>query len=351
MSKLKIAFVLVILTSLIIYLITPSTKPTGLALGQERIESSEQQQAQQMAALIKTVVTERAESTDKILRFNQVKTHGCFNAEFKIKPNLPTHLAQGIFQQPQSYQATLRFANATKMNDTERDIHGLSISVDSKQDFLFNTAPALFAANPQQFHQFIKANAEGSLLPFFLQHPRALINLLFALDKPDNLFNKRFFSATPSRLGLNTTSAVKYSVQPCEQTEVLDIDRNHQDFLRHTMVKHLAEQPACFNFMVQTQTNPDTMPVEDASIEWPQSQSPYVTVATITIPNQTFNTASHLSQCEQMTFNPWNGLQEHQPLGGINRVRKLIYQQLGKYRQQHNQSNIHPSSSIPPKKG
>jgi hypothetical protein len=40
--------------------------------------------------------------------------------------------------------------------------------------------------------------------------------------------------------------------------------------------------------------------------------------------------------CENLAFNPWRSLPEHRPLGGINRVRKDLYQELAKFRHQRN---------------
>ncbi|HYU52678.1 MAG TPA: hypothetical protein VEK37_07020, partial [Gemmatimonadaceae bacterium] len=30
-------------------------------------------------------------------------------------------------------------------------------------------------------------------------------------------------------------------------------------------------------------------------------------------------------ECEHMTFNPWNCLEQHRPLGSINRMRLAVY--------------------------
>lgn len=30
-------------------------------------------------------------------------------------------------------------------------------------------------------------------------------------------------------------------------------------------------------------------------------------------------------ECEHMTFNPWNCLEQHRPLGSINRMRLVVY--------------------------
>ena len=39
-----------------------------------------------------------------------------------------------------------------------------------------------------------------------------------------------------------------------------------------------------------------------------------------------------MALAEKIAFNPWNCLQAHQPLGGMNRARKAIYTELAKLR-------------------
>lgn len=322
------------------------SEPTGLSLGEERIDPNEAREAIEMAELIRKITFDRARERKPLKRFNQVKTNGCLTGEFKVKSGLPSNLAHGLFSRPDSFNATLRFANASEMDDTAQDFRGLSIKVQTssknkdkgqEQDFLFNSQPALFAADPTVFHDFIKAQDSGNLAGFAFSNPGAAISLFMGRDNPDSMFEVDFFSTTASRLGLNPQSAVKYSVQACEKAPKYTLDRNDANYLRQSMIEHLRVDDACFNFMVQRQTNPDTMPIEDASVEWSQDESPFITVATITIKAQNFIAHDKMAACEAMTFNPWNGLAEHQPLGGINRVRKAIYQQLGDFRNQLNQ--------------
>jgi hypothetical protein len=78
--------------------------------------------------------------------------------------------------------------------------------------------------------------------------------------------------------------------------------------------------------MVQFQTDPVKMPVEDPSIEWDEAVSPFVTVATLKIPKQTFDSEPQMAYCEALSFTPWHSLPEHQPIGGINRIRKVVYE-------------------------
>jgi catalase len=318
------------------------TEPTGLKLGEERISPTEPRQAIVMAELIRKVSFDRARERQPLKRFNQVKSQGCFNAEFKINDGLPSHLAQGIFSQSGSYNAYMRFANATQTDDRESDFRGLAIQIDvddngQQQDFLFNSHPALFAADPKEFSDFIKAQANDRLAGYFISHLGALKVILSGRKEHDSLFGIDYFSTTPSRHGDAQDRAVKYSVQPCAAEPDYALNRDDENYLRQGMLEHLRQEPGCFNFMVQLQTDPDTMPIEDASVEWPTSESPFVSVAQITINNQNFIDEQAMQRCEQQTFNPWTGIEAHKPLGSINRVRKAIYQQLGEFRNELNQ--------------
>ena len=78
------------------------------------------------------------------------------------------------------------------------------------------------------------------------------------------------------------------------------------------------------------------MPVEDPTVEWDQAVSPYVKVATITIAPQRFLGKEHEEFCDNLSFTPWHCLAEHRPLGGINRVRKVVYETISLLRHELN---------------
>ena len=65
--------------------------------------------------------------------------------------------------------------------------------------------------------------------------------------------------------------------------------------------------------------------IENVCFEWDEKLFPFKTVATITIPPQDINTDERKALCEDLIFSPWNGLVEHRPLGGINRLRRAVY--------------------------
>ncbi len=76
------------------------------------------------------------------------------------------------------------------------------------------------------------------------------------------------------------------------------------------------------------------MPIEDASVIWDEDVSPFQTVASITIKNQDFDNPESLAHCERSSFNPWQSLAEHKPLGRMNEVRRLVYADAAKLRNQ-----------------
>ena len=78
------------------------------------------------------------------------------------------------------------------------------------------------------------------------------------------------------------------------------------------------------------------MPIEDTSIEWQTSDAPFETVARINVPAQDFDTPRQNLTCDNLSFNPWHGIEAHRPIGGINRLRKAVYESVSEYRHSRN---------------
>jgi len=106
------------------------------------------------------------------------------------------------------------------------------------------------------------------------------------------------------------------------------------------MVKELQGDEACFEFRVQLQDPDKYMPIEDPSILWKESDSPFIIVAKITIPQQKFDSEQQQQFCENLSFSPWNALSEHRPIGQLNRIRKEVYEASSIYRHENNQMEI-----------
>jgi hypothetical protein len=327
---------------------------TGLDLGEERVAENEPEIQAELIRLTKQVtLARRDESGQRVVhRFNQPKSVACLDAEFVVDA-LPQELRAGLFAARGVYPAKLRFANATQFDDREADLRGLSVKVlnvpdaasvgggRGEQDFTLNNYPALFAGTPEDFLDFVEATANGRTWAFFINpfdsHLRSLLTVLRARGRPDSPFAERYFSTTPFRYGEGSAAAVKYSVQPCVAPDPI-VAVDDPDYLRLAIAENLRSGPVCLSFMVQFQTDPDRMPIEDASVTWSEEISPFRKVAEIKVPPQPFQDKARMDECEAMRFNPWNGLSAHQPLGGINRVRKELYEELGAFRAVENDS-------------
>ena len=94
-------------------------------------------------------------------------------------------------------------------------------------------------------------------------------------------------------------------------------------YLREKLREALQEGELRFDFCIQLFVDAKRTPIEDAYIEWKESDSPPIAIATLIIPKQEFD--RQLQQdMEQMAFNPWN-TNELTPLGLINLARKNVY--------------------------
>jgi len=206
------------------------------------------------------------------------------------------------------------------------------------QDFLLCNHPVFFIRSVSDYKVFLAAVNGGNPLPFFIGLRPWHFRLHEAITLFRALFKKvasplaiRYWSQTPYSLG---SRAVKYSVKPSAgyRAPLGKIDKADANYLRHTMAAELGASDVCLDFMVQLQGSPKAMPVEDPTILWDERQSPFVKVATIRIPRQVFDTAEQNQLAEDLSFTPWHTLPEHAPLGGINRVRRVVYELISRLR-------------------
>lgn len=104
---------------------------------------------------------------------------------------------------------------------------------------------------------------------------------------------------------------------------VLQGDEHKENYLREKLRDSLRKGEVCFDFCVQLFVDEQRTPVEDAYIEWKESDAPPVPVATLILPQQEID--PQLQQdMESMAFNPWN-TRDFTPLGLINLARKKVY--------------------------
>lgn len=282
------------------------------------------------------------------------KHHGCVKAQFQALPqNLPPQLRVGVFAQPRVYPAWVRFSNGNsdaRQADSKGDIRGMAVKLmgvpgkkllpaqqDAQtQDFVMMNNQEFFIENLKDYVAFSEAVSHGGLglAGFAITHPSVAYRLYKIFSKKTvNPLETEFFSATAYKLG---PAAIKFRVQPCQAGQSQMPDNPSPDFLREAMSRTLKQQSGCFDFQVQVQSNPQQMPVENATVAWPEAASPYLSVARLTIPVQDFESPAQMDFCENLSFTPWHALSEHRPLGVTNRVRKSVYELISEYRHTFN---------------
>ncbi len=308
-------------------------------LAEETVGPDESALTAEFIAFLKEASAKR-HPTGVIPRFNQGRAAGCVHAEFIVADGLPPDLRVGLFARPATYQARIRFANATSQSDTDRDVRGMSIKVSgvqgdnltpgaSEHDFVLNSHPVMMVGGTKDFLALLRAVEAGGARTalFFLTHPRAAATAVASRQQTTSHLEIAYWSTTPYLFG--SGRAVKYIARPASPQATPVPSPVTASYLSERLASHLANQDATFDFLVQFQTDSRRMPIEDASVEWRERDSPYRRVAQIRIPSQALDSAA---ACEELSFNPWHALAEHRPLGGFNRARRDIYRAMAAFR-------------------
>ncbi len=313
-----------------------------LDLAREAVSPDEQSVTADFIAFLKAASAAR-HPTGTIRRFNQTRASGCVEAEFTVVTGLADELKVGLFQQPRSYNAWIRFANATTMSDREKDVRGMSIKVRDVrgdnltrgidvQDFVLNSHPVMMVPGPREFLELLRAVEAGGWhrARYFFTHPRATRIAFASRQQPSCHLDIPYWSTTPYLFA--DGRAVKYIVRPVSHAEhrrptVTDT------YLRDELRRRLSTEDVALDFCVQFQRDARTMPIEDASVEWSERESPYVRVAEVRIPRQSIEVPGRDLVCERTSFNPWHSLAAHRPLGAMNRVRREIYHAMQQFRE------------------
>jgi catalase len=266
---------------------------------------------------------------------------------------MAARLARGIFAEPGTYPATVRFANADpKVNsDFKADVRSLSFSVDltrdgavppgttGRQDFSLQNTTTLPINDAHAFLAIMKlltaSNPAAALwaLPFNdklrVLRTLALVQVQ-AHQKIKPYQQLRYGSNTPFRHG--PIDVVKYSATPLPDNSAQALRRSNPNALQDELARHLNQDSkmSSFEFGVQFldakrmtywgQRLDASFWTENASIEWQEAQAPFHTVARLTLVPK-----SQLPPglADAISFDvTGNAAPESAPVGSINRARQ-----------------------------
>lgn len=296
--------------------------------------------------------------------------HGCVKAHFEVDNDLDEGLRYGVFSRPgHTFEAWIRFSNGLNADDNALDGRGMAIKLmgvpgdkllegEQKyyetQDFVMINHHTFPLSNVDEFLRFFEIQNQGDNLGYFigwnpfewrLREMRVGLGLLKRGASP---LSMTYFSMLPYRLG--PTHQIRYSAMSCDPDVTEECSEWEREvpsgrsahYLREALIEDLTPSsdrigPAArFAFRVQLRREGRNMPIEDASIVWSQDESPYQQVAEITIDAQRFDSEEQNTFCENLSFSPWHALPDHEPIGGLNRARKVLYDAISKQRHEKN---------------
>jgi hypothetical protein len=266
------------------------------------------------------------------------------SARLEVLPGLPGHARHGLFSAPVSYEAWVRLSNggADKAPDSKPDVRGFSIHVRgvsgtsalggecTHQDFTLIQHPAFAFARTDEFVGLALHASKG--LPALLKYlvgRYGVFGALKPMKKIARTFGKpfkgyaadTFHSAAPIACG---PYAMRVRLKPADASM---LPMRGSDWSRD-VTERLRQAALVYELQLQFFTDEATTPIEDASVDWPESASPYLSVARLILPQQ--DAVSPHGQAlgaaiEAAIFDPWAALADHRPLGEVMRARKVVY--------------------------
>ena len=324
----------------------------GLGLAEERELEGEEDAVADIVVSMSAFLQEHYAGR-RAERAGNTKTYGVVRGELVVHEDLPALVRHGLFAEPASYPAWVRFAGPGPLAPADLDDNGvLSIGVkvmgvpgpkllddeNGTQDFTGISAPTFTTPNVVENALLQRHVGAGTPLIYFLDPRRSHLTDLFMqglyarthtspLDTP-------YWSCGAYLLGEG--QAMQYRFVPSGRTRSRFPRRPSDDYLRAALAATLATSAAELTMLVQVQTDPHRMPVEHGSVVWPERRSRPIPVATLRLPPQEFDSPQQLAFADVLSYNPWHAMPEHRPLGNQNRARREIYSQLARLRQQMN---------------
>lgn len=312
-----------------------------------------------------------AAATDgKVRRAVHAKAHGLIRAKFRVRTSA---IPIGLFSAEGTYDAVLRLSNGSPRpaKDRNPDARGLALRVlippgqrfagnrepaflppqehasAGKQDFVMMDSRVFFVRNIRRLALLTRIVSESNLhklvgLLEFTRSPGGLREMallgkaMLALTRDP--LAKRYHSTTPYLLGPH--HIVKYSLEPIEKQGF----RAWVRALRSPSTADILKQRLCegdvrlrfFVHVLSDRTRPKGKSlsdiVENATLDWRRLKAEKIHVADVEIRRQDPTTAERMQEAEQLQFSPWNALEEHRPLGNLNRARWFAYPESQRFR-------------------
>jgi hypothetical protein len=344
-----------VLTSTVNALINIGRARDGMKIAEERTQPDEEAHLDDIIDTMRRQM-EGLWKPGGFQRGGNTKTHGIVRAEFTVRDDLPENMRRGIYATPRTYPAWVRFSGPgpyttadiddvgfMSMSIKLMDVPGTKLLDDEKftQDLLGVVTPTFVTADTKSNTDLQSWSLKNASIYHFVKFRNHHL-LDFAMQglwikTQSSPLECQYFSCVPYLLGEG--QAMMYSMRSRVETRTpvprLPL-RPPDNYLREAMAATLEKQDVEFDILLQMQTDPFKMPIENAAVLWPPRISPRIPAATLRIPRQKFDSPEQLEFARVLSYNPWHSLPEHRPLGNQSRARLRLYKELSTFRQKMN---------------
>jgi len=353
-----------------------TSSPVRYASSVEKLEPDESETLAGLKEAFKEILETTSKDYGHAVRAVHAKAHGIAHGTLTVASGLPPELAQGLFATPGAHEAILRIStNAGDILDDSVSLsRGLALKIlgvdgarlpgsedETTQDFVMVNSPVFAAPTPKKFLGNLKLlakttdRAEGlkkalsatfQVIEAGLEAVGTSSTLITSLGgaKQVHPLGETYYTQTPFRYGDWVAKFSLVPVSPALTTLTGDTINTHNrpDAIRQDVREVLIEQGGTWELRVQLNTDLEKMPIEDATVLWDEELSPFVAVATLTVPPQLSWEHGHTERTDDaLSFSPWHGLAAHQPLGGVNRARQGAYDYSAGFRGTFNGCPMH----------
>ncbi len=341
---------------------------TGFVRYSDSVESpraDEERIFDEIAASMRRIASMINDRSRHATRSVHAKSHGLLKADFIVAGGLPEHLAQGLFKRAGKYPAIMRFSTnpGDILPDSISTPRGLAVKIigvkgemlpehqgEVTQDLLTVNGKSFPNHDAAEFLHGLQilekhVNDSEALKQFVSTGARAAETVLEAFHSPSaallgfghpetNLLGETFCTTVPLRYG---DYIAKICIEPSSANlKALThkrLEMSGHSAIRDTVVEFFKKERAVWDIKAQLCSDLTRMPVEDASVPWPEDLSPYVAVGQlIAEPQDAYSPARRIYVDELLSFNPWHALAAHRPLGNIMRARKKSYAASSQFR-------------------
>ena len=302
------------------------------------------------------------------IRASHAKPFAVLKGELRVLDGLPPELAQGIFANAATYQVLVRGSTVPGeyLDDDVSVPRGMALKIlgvsgariaeddeGSTQDFLLVNGENFIASGAKTFLAEIAQTDAATPLPEGVKKVVSAVSQVtekaieavggqsavvgFYGHAPLHPLGEEYFSQQAFRHGDYIAKHGLFPVGAAQQALVdakVDV-KGDRTALRTALQDFFRTNAAEFELRVQLLTNPDK--VEDAHAKWSKDESPFIPVATLTLPPQeSFGEERRVYFDEALAFSPAHGLEAHRPLGSIGRARLFAYRRVSQQRHDAN---------------